>query len=187
MPPTAMPDAPMQRVLVSGISGAGKTTLARRIEARLGLPHTELDSLFHGPGWQPRSEFEADVEAFSTQPAWVTEDQYHTFIGDRLWRRADTVVWLDLPRHVVMRRVVWRTFSRMAMRTELYNGNREQLSSLRDPGHPIRWSWTQHADRRRRIVELAESHPDVRVVRLRTPRQVRAWERGLGSRVAATS
>jgi hypothetical protein len=85
------------------------------------------------------------------------------------------VLWLDLPRPVIMRRVIWRTFARLVTRVELWNGNRERLRDLRDPGHPIRWAWTQHADRRARTAQLAERHPDVRVVRLRTPAEVDAY------------
>ncbi|MEK8226669.1 hypothetical protein NKG05_12095 [Oerskovia sp. M15] len=42
-----------RRILVAGISGSGKTTLCRRIAARLEIAHTEIDALFHGPGWTP--------------------------------------------------------------------------------------------------------------------------------------
>jgi adenylate kinase family enzyme len=52
----------VQRVLVAGVSGSGKTTLAGRIGAILGIPHTEIDSLFHGPNWVPRASFANDVD-----------------------------------------------------------------------------------------------------------------------------
>lgn len=177
------PDRPMQRVLVSGISGAGKTTLARRLEQLVGITHIELDALQHGPGWTPRPQFVDDVERFSSGERWTTEDQYHSILGDLLWQRADTVVWLDLPRRVVMRRVIWRTVTRILLRTELYNGNREQVAALRDPGHPVRWSWTQHAARRSETEQLARQHAGVRVVRLRSPRAVRRWLRELAQSV----
>lgn len=43
----------MRRVSVAGTSGSGKTTVARRLAERFGVPHVELDAHYHGPGWQP--------------------------------------------------------------------------------------------------------------------------------------
>ncbi len=172
---------PMQRVLVSGISGAGKSTLARQLAAVLELPYTELDALHHGPGWVKRPEFEDDVAALAASDRWITEDQYHSFIGELLWTRADTVVWLDLPRPVVMRRVITRTFGRVVRRTELFNGNRERVRNLASSGHPIRWAWSNHAARRARTVAWAAAHPNVHVVRLRTADEADAWLQAIGS------
>lgn len=171
----AEPASPMRRVLVSGISGAGKTTLARRVSDALALPYTELDSLHHGAGWVKRPEFEADASALAAGDRWITEDQYQTFIGDLLWQRADTVLWLDLPRRVVMWRVITRTFVRMVLRTELYNGNRERVSNLASSGHPIRWAWSQHADRRARTEAKLAEHPAVHVERFRTTAEIDRW------------
>lgn len=171
----------VHRVLVAGISGAGKTTLAMQLAALLGLPRHELDALHHGPGWVKRLEFEADVARFSAEPSWICEDQYQGLLGELLWERADTVVWLDLPRRTVMRRVAWRTARRLVTREELYNGNRERWRALLDPGHPVRWAWTRHADRARRTAELATRHPHVQVIRLRSPRAVDAWLRSLSA------
>jgi adenylate kinase family enzyme len=61
---------------VAGVSGVGKTTLARRIAAVTGGPHTEIDALFHGPDWTPRPEFLADVHSLLRTDAWTTEWQY---------------------------------------------------------------------------------------------------------------
>ncbi len=74
-PPTRQLPAGVERVLVAGSPGAGKTTPARRLTARLDLTHTEMDALFHGPGWVPRQEFEADVDALLASGRWVTEYQ----------------------------------------------------------------------------------------------------------------
>ena len=71
----ALPARP-RRVLVAGTSGAGKSTVARRIGEVLGLPYVEIDGLFHGPGWTRRESFEADVRRVAAAPDWVTEWQY---------------------------------------------------------------------------------------------------------------
>ena len=43
----------VQRLSVVGNSGSGKTTIARRLATGLGIPHLELDAVFHQPDWQP--------------------------------------------------------------------------------------------------------------------------------------
>jgi adenylate kinase family enzyme len=171
----------MDRVLVAGISGAGKTTFARDLARRFGLPRYELDALHHGPGWVKRPEFEADVEAFSANPRWVSEDQYHRLLGDLLWERADTVIWLDLPRRTVMWRVVRRSLARALTRRELWNGNRERWRDWLDPEHPIRWAWSRHADKRAKAADRIARHPHVTVVHLRTAREARRARRLLRS------
>jgi adenylate kinase family enzyme len=144
----AADNALVQRISVVGNSGSGKTTLAAGLAAALGVPHLELDSVYHLPGWQPRpaDEFRAVVEDFIAGDAWVVDGNYSK-VRDLIWRRADTVVWLDPPRSAVMRQLLRRTLGRMARRTELWNGNRESFVNLfkADPAESIlRWAWTQH-------------------------------------------
>jgi adenylate kinase family enzyme len=138
----------VQRVSVVGNSGSGKTTLAAAIAGALGVPHLELDSVFHQPGWQPleRDVFRARVTEFIAADTWVVDGNYSA-VADLVWARADTVVWLDLPRGVIMRQLLSRTLWRMITRADLWNGNTEQLRNLfrLDPEQSIlRWAWTQH-------------------------------------------
>lgn len=167
----------MRRVLVAGISGCGKTTLARRLSVLIGVPHIELDALHHGPGWTVRPDFERDVAGFAATDGWVVDSFGYPSVRDLLWARVDTVVWLDLPRRTVMWRVLRRSALRAATRRELWNGNRERFADWLDPEHPIRWAWSQHAGRRieigRRLAEPRHAH--LRAVRLRSPAQARRW------------
>ena len=67
---------PARRVIIAGPSGSGKTTACALVSDRIGVPHHEIDALFHGPGWQPRPQFHDDVARFVATEAWVTEWQY---------------------------------------------------------------------------------------------------------------
>ena len=168
-----------RRVLVNGCSGSGKTTLAARIADVLGVPHTEIDALHHGAGWVKRPTFEADVDAFTSEPSWTTEWQY-TSVRPLLAERADLVVWLDLPRPQVMRQVTRRTLRRWVRREELWNGNREPgpWTSLTHPEGVVRWAWQTHHLAAERIDALLERDPAKPVVRLRSHAESAAWLTG---------
>jgi adenylate kinase family enzyme len=169
------------RVSVVGNSGSGKTTIAAALSAALNAPHLELDSVFHQPGWVPleRAEFRRQVAEFVAAQRWVTDGNYSK-VQDLIWARADTVVWLDLPRYRVMRRVIWRTLRRAVLRVELWNGNREPWANFlrADPEKSvIAWAWTQQRPVRQRyeraLADPANAH--LAFIRLRTPGEVTAF------------
>lgn len=151
----------------------------------LAITHVELDALQHGPDWQPRAAFADDVDAFSRQPSWVTEWSYPSVRG-LLAGRADLMVWLDLPRSVVMQRVIRRTLRRAWHREELWNGNREPglYTILTDPEHIIRWSWRTHPNTATQVAAAAERHPELPVVRLRSASATADWLAGPVSNLA---
>jgi len=149
----------VRRVSVVGNAGSGKTTLGRALARHLAVPFVELDAVFHQRGWQPLpvEEFRRRVEAIVAGDAWVIDGNYSA-VRDLVWARADTVIWFDLPRRTVMRRILVRTLSRAITRAELWNGNRESITGLfrLDPNKSIiRWSWTQHAKYRGRFNEAS--------------------------------
>lgn len=164
---------------MAGTSGSGKTTTAARIAAVLRVPHTEIDSLFHGPGWTPRPSFEADVHRVAAGPAWVTEWQYDT-VREHLADRADLLVWLDLPRALVMRQVIRRTVIRRLRRETLWNGNREPplWTIFTVPDNIIRWAWQTHHRSAERVRALVRERPELTVVRLSSRKEIDDWLRG---------
>jgi len=174
----ALPTCP-SRVTINGTSGAGKSTLAGRIGRVLDLPYTEMDSLFHGPGWTPNPHFVELVEEMTSGPRWVCEYQYD-LARPMLSRRADLVVWLDLPTALAMWRVTGRTIARAVTGQELWNGNRETPlhEFFTDPEHVVRHAWATRQEARKRAHGLLSEHPRRPVVRLRSPCQVEHWLRG---------
>jgi adenylate kinase family enzyme len=169
-----------RRVLVAGVSGSGKTTLARRLAARLDLPCTEIDALFHGPGWVPRATFVEDVRAVVGQEAFVTEWQYRA-VRPLLLDEAELDVWLDLPTATTLRQVVARTVRRAVHREVLWNGNVEPplWTIFTDRDHIVRWAWSTRRSLRALPAVVAQQDPPVALVRLRSRRQVETWVRRL--------
>lgn len=175
----ALPHRP-RRVLVAGVSGAGKTTLARRIAAVTGGRHTEIDALYHGPGWVPLPDFVADVRAFMAAESWTTEWQY-TAARPILAQQADLLVWLDLPFvRVTLPRVMGRTIRRRIQRVELWNGNVEPplRTILTDREHIVRWAISTRKTYDQRVPSLETRYPQLVIVRLRTQRDVEQWLAG---------
>lgn len=164
---------------VVGCPGSGKSTLGRALARQLGVPFVELDGIFHQPGWHdlPREEFQARVTDIASTTSWVIDGNYSA-VRDLVWARADTVVWLDLPRRTVMRRVVRRTLRRVVLREELWNGNREPWANFYrwDRNNMLRMAWARHTVLRQRYTGLmadpAWSH--LRFIHLRSPQEVTA-------------
>ncbi len=178
----------MRRISVVGTSGSGKTTLAAEMSARLGIPHVELDGIYHQAGWVPLedAEFRARVRAVTAGEAWIVDGNYTT-VRDVVWGAADTVVALDLPRRIVMSRVVRRSVYRALTRRELWNGNRERLRNLArwDPeDNIIRWAWVRHAVHRERLLAATDdpAWEHLTFVRLGSRGDVAAFITGLGRR-----
>ena len=170
----------LERVVVVGSSGSGKTTMARALAKRLDAPHLEMDAVFHARGWADTAhvEFLPTLDEFTTAGRWIVDGNY-TSQGTKelVWPRADTFVWLDLPRWTAMARVVRRTLRRTATREVLWGSVREPFSNLYslDPYRNIMvWTWTRHSRVRTKyetaISEGAWSHATVH--RLRTPGEV---------------
>jgi adenylate kinase family enzyme len=172
----------MQRVSVVGTSGAGKSTLGKAVAARIGADFLELDSVYHQPDWVPlpREEFRRRVSEAVAGERWVIDGNYTSNVKDLVWARADTVVWLDLPKRTVMRRIIWRSFQRAARRVELWNGNRERwrnLFSLDKEESVVAWAWQTHTATRAKL-EAAMADPlndHLRFVRLTRPAEIRRF------------
>jgi adenylate kinase family enzyme len=179
-----------RRVSVVGNTGSGKSTVAREVARRLGVPHVELDAIRHQPGWEqmPDDRFLAAADRVTGGPGWVVDGNYVSVVMlGPVWARADTVVWLDLPRRDVMRQLVRRTMRRVLTRQELWNGNREPFSNLwsLDPERSVMaWAWTRHRVYRERygqaIGDPRWAH--LRFVRLRSHAEALAWVAALPRR-----
>lgn len=152
----------MKRVVVVGNSGSGKTTLALQLAELLQCEHIELDAIRHLSGWVEidRDSFRKIVSEKTTQESWVLCGNASA-VSDISWPRADSIVVFDLPRRVVMMRLIKRTIRRTVFRQTLWNGNRESFRKIlkfRDPHTSIiAWAWTQHYVYKEKFLKLSQS------------------------------
>ena len=167
-----------RKINVRGTSGAGKSTFGAELARRLGLAYVELDALHHGPNWSEPTpeEFCAWVRgAMAAAPrGWVIDGDYDAKLGETVVGAADTIVWLDLPLSVKLRRVWRRTLHRIRANVELWGGNRETWRDQFLSRQSI-FIWTIHSHYKHRRRWPARFGDDPRLVRLRSDTEVRRW------------
>lgn len=177
---TAASSFPYRRINVVGTSASGKTTFARSLAERLGLPHIELDALHWERGWtEAPDELMRDRlrQAVAATDGWVVDGNYAA-MRDLVWERAEAVIWLDFRLHTILWRYATRTVRRIRSQEELWagTGNRETLSMhlLRRDGL-LWWILGTYRRRRRDYPVLLSGAPRLAAVRLRSPRDADRW------------
>jgi adenylate kinase family enzyme len=168
----------MKRILVIGSGGAGKSTFARRLGARLGLPVIHLDVCFWRPGWveTPKDEWRRTVEELCAREAWVMDGNFSGTLELRL-AACDTVVFLDMPRAVC----VWRALKRWGMYRNARRPDMAEGCGERFDLKFLHWVWTYPSRSRPKVVARVEEFAaHKRVVRLRSDAEVEKFLAELG-------
>jgi adenylate kinase family enzyme len=163
----------MQRVLIIGNSGGGKSTLARKLGAKTGAPVIHLDVLFWKPGSveSDKQEFKARLTAALAAPRWIADGNFSSS-WDVTMARADTVVWIDQPRWLCLVRAIWRIVKyRRELRPDMAEGCRESVDFAF-----YRYIWTYDAETTPKLLAALETHgAHARHVRLRSDREIVAF------------
>jgi len=147
----------MRRVVILGSSGAGKSTFARALGARLGVPVVHLDALFWQPGWvEPAPEaFRAAVAGALAGDAWVSDGNFVGRTFNLRLPRADTVIFLHQPRWLCVSRVLWRWLTAFGRtRPDMAEGCAENMT-----WDFFLWVWRFEAKHQPRIIAAAEAYP----------------------------
>ena len=161
----------MNRVLVIGPCGAGKSTAAVEIGRVLGLPVHHLDQLHWGEGWVEgwREELQEALAPIMASERWLIDGNYGGTMAERL-ERADAVVYLDYPTWLCL----WRAFGRVRR----FRGRARPDMA---PGCPERFDpaffWYILTFRRgpRRRTEAKLVGHEAKVMRFRRPGELRSW------------
>jgi adenylate kinase family enzyme len=165
--------ATLRRIAIIGCGGSGKSFLARELARRTGIEVTHLDTLYWDAEWQPRqgaSEWEELQRRLVAADAWIMDGNYDRTMDLRL-AAADTVIFLDLPTHVCLRRVLVRRLQSLAGhgRPEIAGRERASLAFLR-------WILGYRRKSRPKVLErLARLAPGTSLVTLKSQAEVEAY------------
>ncbi len=167
----------MQRVLVIGNGGAGKTWLSRQLSHRIGLPVIHLDQHYWQEGWQETSRevWEKKVARLSAASGWIMDGNYANTLEQRL-AEADTVILLAPSRWKCLGRILWR-------RLRYHGRTRPDLT----PNCPERLTWEfiryvySFPNRREPLLrgKIAARAARKKVIILQNKREVRQFLRSL--------
>lgn len=93
----------MQKVIVIGCPGAGKSTFARKLQKKTGLPLYYLDRIWHNPDKAniSKEEFDRQLSQILRREAWIIDGNYSRTLEMRL-KQCDTVFLLDYPLEVCL-------------------------------------------------------------------------------------
>ena len=166
----------MERVIIIGCGGAGKSTLAQKMGQKTGLPVVHLDKLFWKPGWESLSRDEFDVlhRRELAKERWIIDGNFDRTIPERL-ARCDTVIYLDFSRLACLMGVCKRILTTYGtVRPDMGEGCPERFD-----WEFLCWVWNFNKNKRARNYRLLAEVEEVDIIILKNRRQVERYLRNL--------
>jgi adenylate kinase family enzyme len=175
--------------MIYGVTGSGKTTLARQISERTGLPWYAVDDMTWEPGWVTVApeEQRRRIAAVCAKDLWILDHGYSSWL-DLVLARVELIVALDYPRWLSLGRLVRRTLLRNLDHRPICNGNTESIRQTFSRDSIIAWHFRSFARKRATMRRWAADPPaGVQVVRLTSPAATRHWLASLDAAVNAVA
>lgn len=163
-------------MFIYGVTGSGKTTFARKLAERTGLPWYAVDDLTWEPGWVevPADEQRRRIAEICATPRWILDAAYNKWL-DVPMARVELIVALDYSRWRSLARLIRRTLIRAIDRKQICNGNTETFRQAFSRDSIIGWHFKSFARKRARVKAWLADPTGPEVVRLGSPSAARRW------------
>ena len=162
----------MERIIIIGCGGAGKSTLARQLGEKLDIPVVHLDKLFWKPGWVQVSqeEFDALHTRELAKAKWIMDGNFNRTMPQRI-ARCDTVIYLDFSRFACLLGVLKRVLTTYGtVRPDMGEGCPERIDF-----EFLKWVWNYNKDKRERNYRLLNEAEHAETIVLTNRRAVRKF------------
>jgi adenylate kinase family enzyme len=178
---------PYKRIIVVGTTSSGKSTLANQLAKKIGGDYIELDALHWEPNWvEAKPEVLREcVEKAIRSKVWVVAGNYHV-VRDMIWGRAEVIIWLDYPLHIIFWRLLTRTIRRVVFQEELWNGNRERFwvqLKLWSDDSLFHWLFKTYWRRKHKTPKLLAlpEYAHLKVIHFKYPKEVERWLKNIAA------
>ena len=171
----------MQRILIIGNAGAGKSTFAAALAEKLRLPLVHLDRLYWCGNWEhiSREEFDAKLQQVLAQPQWIIDGNFNRTLPHRL-TYCDTVFFFDMPTALCLWGITKRVLTNYGKTRNDMGGNCPEYfdkNKLELCSH-VRNFNRQH---RKAYYQLLEKNHHAKIIVFRNRKQIREFLENLKS------
>ena len=161
----------INKILIVGSAGSGKTTFAKDLSSIINLPVIHLDKEYWKPNWEKpdHDEWVSKLDILLNKDKWIIDGNYRSTLKRRI-EKADMIIFLDYSRIVCVKGVL--------SRIEKYEGKvRDDLSEgcyeTFDPEF-LKWVWDFPVKYRPEIIETLKN-TDKTVVILKNRQQAKKY------------
>ena len=162
----------MERIVIIGCGGSGKSTMARQLGEKLDLPVVHLDKLFWKPGWVsvPQEEFDVIVREELAKEKWIMDGNFNRTLPERI-KRCDTIIYLDFSRFACLMGVFKRIITTHGkVRPDMGEGCPERLD-----WEFLQWVWNFNKNKREGNYRLLNEAEGVETIVLKNRRTVKKF------------
>lgn len=171
----------MQRILIIGNAGAGKSTFAAALAEKLRIPLIHLDRIFWRGNWEhiSREEFDGKLQQVLATPQWIIDGNFNRTLPHRL-AYCDTVFFFDMPTALCLWGITKRVLTNYGKTRNDMGGNCPEYfdkTKLELYSH-VRTFNRQH---RKDYYKLLEKNQHARIIVFRNRKQIREFLKNLES------